>query len=915
MTELVIPGQQKLIYVIDYNNFIPKILLAELKQLDYQVKLFSTIQEFEAVFKQTKPDVIILDKDLEQGGDVSDDVCESTIARLRNDSFPPLFLISTRNDTKYRLAAARIGAARYFCRPVNTLKLIQTLDGLMDQLADSSSRVLIVDDDETLLKSLADSLISIDMCVECLSDPFLCLEILTEFKPDVIVLEVSMPQCSGIELAEVIRQDDVWTAVPIVFLTDSEDFFQHFPQAESLGDGFLVKPFSAQTFQNKMTNRANRAHRTSRLNKNLEHALRESQFQLTTMDLHELVSTANTKGQITGVNKKFCRVSGYSREELIGQNHRILKSGFHSPEFYQEMWKTISSGKVWHGTVCNRKKNGEKYWVESTIVPFLDEHGKPYKYVSARTDISALRRSEERLHRSQAFANIGTWDWNIKTGDLYWSDRIAPLFGCATEELEATYENFINAVHPDDRNKVSQAVINCVENGQEYNIEHRVLWPNGQVRWVHERGDVIRDNDSSAIHMLGVVIDIHERKLVEQRLIDAREEADNANLAKSQFLSSMSHELRTPMNAIMGYSQLLSIDFENPLSISQQENVDEISKAGGHLLNLINEILDLAKIETGHIGLSIDKVSLGSVLAESLLLIMPLAKNRGIEIKLLWDDLEITEQQLIEQPHVVSADFSRLKQVLLNLLSNAVKYNREYGKITIHCHMVNVKLIRLCITDTGEGINDEKQTQLFKAFNRLGFEKSEIEGTGIGLVITKNIIELMGGHIGVDSEPGRGSTFWIELASEDMPVKQKAMDIDNNMSSQLLNHERKSHYTVLYIEDNPANLRLVSQFLGRIPNFHTWTAPEPLFGLELAIEHNPDLILLDINLPGMDGFEVLKQLRAIERMHQTPVIAISANAMPTDIQKALNAGFDEYITKPINLKTLLKVVEDRLLGE
>jgi CheY-like chemotaxis protein/anti-sigma regulatory factor (Ser/Thr protein kinase) len=382
-----------------------------------------------------------------------------------------------------------------------------------------------------------------------------------------------------------------------------------------------------------------------------------------------------------------------------------------------------------------------------------------------------------------------------------------------------------------------------------------------------------------------------------------------ANRAKSEFLSSMSHELRTPMNAIMGFGQLMTMDFDTPLNESQKENVTEILKASNHLLELINEVLDLSKIEAGRIDLSIENVLLGDVLGESLQLILPLAQKRGISIKLIRDDNEITINDLAKSQSIVRADYTRLKQVILNFLSNAVKYNTEEGDIVIKCTKTDNKAIRISIRDTGSGLSDEQQEQLFTAFNRLGAENTDIEGTGIGLVITKNIIDLMGGELGVESEIGKGSTFWVELPVG-LDKSNKTDEIDQRIDSNISIEESRS---VLYIEDNPANLRLVTQLLGRIPNLEMRTAHEPLLGLELAKEYLPDLILLDINLPGIDGFEVLRRLREQDATKNIPVLAISANAMPKDIEKGLEVGFDDYITKPININHLLNAVEDRLV--
>jgi len=378
----------------------------------------------------------------------------------------------------------------------------------------------------------------------------------------------------------------------------------------------------------------------------------------------------------------------------------------------------------------------------------------------------------------------------------------------------------------------------------------------------------------------------------------------------------MSHELRTPMNAIMGFGQLLTMEKDPPLTESQHESVEEIIKAGDHLLILINEVLDLSRIESGRIDLSVETVVLGDVMNESLQLISPLAQKRGVEISASRNGVDLSLDELFLQKGSVRADRSRLRQVFLNLLSNAVKYNRKNGRIIIACHYPDNKsddsLVRISITDTGSGMTPEQQSQLFQSFNRLGAEQSDIEGTGIGLVITKNIVELMGGNIGVNSQKGKGSTFWVELPGDAMSQEQKIKTGGIKSMPEDVTAVIGKKHTVLYIEDNPANLRLVSQLLTRRANIHMWSAHEPLLGLELAEEHKPDLVLLDINLPGMDGFEVLKKLRQRESTRNTPVIAISANAMPKDIEKGLEAGFDDYITKPINIKAMLASVNEAL---
>lgn len=899
-------GNSNLIYLAEDDELFAADLIVKLEHDGFVVKHFIELDDFVKEFSIRVPSAIIMDVVFKEGGIAGAD----TITQLKKEngrSFPPVIFISVRDDIEARLAAVRAGTQRYFSKPFDTEQLSKTLSGLIERTVIKPYRVLCVDDDTNLLKYYETVLTGAGMEVKTVSNPLDTLDVLKEFKPDVTVLDVYMPQCNGTEIAQVIRQNDKWSLIPILFLSTEADLDKQLEILDLGGESFMLKPIESNHLIATITTKANISRRNHRINNDLKMALREHEFQVITSNQHNIVSTADITGRITSVNNNFCDISGYSREELIGQNHRLLKSNFHPDSFYQDMWKTISSGQVWHGVIANVNKSGETYWVESTIVPFIDDKGKPYKYVSARTDITTVVESEERLERSQDFANIGTWDWSIETGSLFWSDKIWPLFGYDKKVTETTYDNFMAAIHPDDRQMVGDAVMGCVEKGEDYNIEHRVIWPDGSTRWLHESGDVVLNKDGKPTHMLGVVQDITKRKNAEQAMIEAREDAETANRAKSEFLSSMSHELRTPMNAIMGFGQLLNMEGEQSFTDSQKENVTEILKASDHLLELINEVLDLSKIEAGRIDLSIEDVLLGGIISESLQLILPLADKQGISVKLLRGDIEISLDELINDTNIVRADHTRTKQVIINLLSNAVKYNSENGKITIQC-IKSDNNVRVSITDTGAGLNQEQQSQLFKAFDRLGAENTEIEGTGIGLVITQNIVQLMGGHIGVESEPGVGSTFWFELPNGLTEIESKHEDVPQSEYKENISEER----TVLYIEDNPANLRLVTQLLGRLPNIHMWSVHEPMLGFELAVQHNPDLILLDINLPGMNGYEVLKLLRQQKQLHDTPVIAISANAMPKDIERGLDAGFNDYITKPIDISKLLSTVESTL---
>ncbi len=395
---------------------------------------------------------------------------------------------------------------------------------------------------------------------------------------------------------------------------------------------------------------------------------------------------------------------------------------------------------------------------------------------------------------------------------------------------------------------------------------------------------------------------LYERAESEKILHAARKKSESANQAKSAFLSAMSHELRTPLNAILGFSQLLDDDPRKPLSVDQKCFVDHIFSGGQHLLELINDVLDFAKIEAGKVDLVIENLSAKAVLDECLSIIDVIASERAIKI-IIGDRFQTAAK--------VRADHTRFRQSLLNLLSNAVKYNCENGRITIDCHETLSRMLHISVTDTGDGIAEESLNELFEPFRRLKAEYTDIEGTGIGLTITKQLVERMGGRIGVDTEIGKGSTFWIELPLaegkiiDEATTRRKFDDDDRKLSLSFSG-------TVLYIEDNPASLKLVESIIGRIEGLSILSAQNAKSGIELAKSDAPDLIIVDINLPDMDGFSVLKELQRLKIANDTPIIALSANAMPEFIEKGIKAGFRNYLTKPINIETLVDLIEDVL---
>ncbi|WP_143752379.1 PAS domain-containing protein [Marinobacter guineae] len=1131
--------------------------------------------------------------------------------------------------------AVGAGARRFLAKPATSRMLADTCRelGISDLLATRS--VLVLEDRDAVHKTIHADLSKQSVQAIRANDANSLFDLLAKYKPDAVVISHCPCETNYTDLIGLLGFFPGSSGLPIILIAEEvQDSDLRKCLAQGRANLYCVDyPNLGQVILEQLSQRAEQKTPGGRV----YDILYEREQEHLALNHHAIVSKTNHQGQITEVNRRFCDISQYSEQELLGNNHRILKSGHHSPEFYRDLWKTISRGDVWQGEICNRAKDGTLYWVSSTIVPFLDNRKRPYQFIAIRKDITHVKKSEqyvelqsklaslvsevsagilsghwadapltllaalqplseflgvshisikvhqtdhilptwqrfttdastiptisisdtndtapleannqrfettlraneaeigslalyakasrltevfceqglinvlgnvvshslarwisefhqersrERLRRAQSFANIGTWEWNLDNDELFWTERVPMLFGYPEGDLETSFENFIEAIHPDDRDRVRQAIQASIEHDVPYQIEHRIIWPDGAVRWLLETGAVVRGTDGNAKQMLGVVEDItamHEtkqqlarqtallnmlhdsltafvlegkfrgtlnsmlRSLLEltdsefgflaevlftpgdvpflrvqaitdiswdpesaemysrvgtekfefhdldnmlgesirqreiitvsasqseglftglpnghpeirtllsvpvfigaelvgnfalanrrsgydasiieflrpfmatygviinsQRMLDMEEvnrksliraklRADQANRAKSEFLSSMSHELRTPLNAIQGFGQLLQSDPK--LNEDQQDSIGEVLSASTHLLALINEVLDLARIESGKLELSLENLPVSSVIHDALILIKHSAEQRGLTITTCG----------IDNFHV-TADWTRLKQALLNLLSNAVKYNRLNGSIEVEARRYQESWIDIRVSDTGNGIPESRFPDLFQPFNRLGAELSHIEGTGIGLSLTRQLVELMGGSMGVTSTVGKGSTFWIRLPAENRDTFTNGLPtLHSNPAPD--NSDENLHAgecTILYIEDNPANLKLVERIINRQPRFTLISATSASDGLRLASNYPPDLILVDINLPDMDGFSLLGKLKSVKHLCEKPMLALTANAMSDDMQRARNAGFDDYLTKPININELMNTLEKYL---
>ncbi|MBK8738870.1 MAG: PAS domain S-box protein [Betaproteobacteria bacterium] len=560
------------------------------------------------------------------------------------------------------------------------------------------------------------------------------------------------------------------------------------------------------------------------------------------------------------------------------------------------------------------RKDGTRFPAVVSVTALRDAQDAVIGYLligtdnTARKQVEAEQKKLDQRLRDQQFYTRSLIESNIDA--LMTTDprgiitdvnkQMEALTGCTRDELiGAPFKNYFT-----DPERAEAAIKRVLSEKKVTNYELTARARDGKKTVVSYNATTFYDRDRRLQGVFAAARDVTERKRLDQvlqeknvELESAKSTAEKANLAKSDFLSSMSHELRTPLGAILGFAQLMESGSPPPTT-SQKRSVDQILLAGWYLLELINEILDLALIESGKLSLSLEPISLAEVMDECQAMIEPQAQKRGISIAFPKFDI----------PYFVEADRTRAKQALINLLSNAIKYNKVGGTVVVDCIASGPGRIRICVKDTGEGLTPDKLSQLFQPFNRLGQEANNEEGTGIGLVVCKRLIELMGGAIGAESTVGKGSTFWIEMSLTAVPQPAAGAAEPAARAPAKAQASAKLR-TLLYVEDNPANLMLVEDLVARRPDIMLLTARDGNRGVEMSRASRPDVILMDINLPGISGIQAMRILAEDAATAHIPVVALSANAIPRDIEKGLEAGFFRYLTKPIRVSEFMDTLD------
>jgi len=604
------------------------------------------------------------------------------------------------------------------------------------------------------------------------------------------------------------------------------------------------------------------------------------------LDEHAIVSITDTQGKILFANDRFCRISGYAREELVGQNHRIVKSGRHPPEFFEALWQTVSSGKVWHGEVCNRAKDGREYWVAATIVPFLDNHLLPYEYIAIRTDITARKQAEaklaEQLHFSQQLMNAIPIP-------IYYKDTA----GCYLGVNRSFHETFVahkmkgclgktvaDLLMPDMARYQCEKDEELLRDGGTQSYEVRVMRVGDEERsYVYHKACLTRP-DGTVWGLIGAITDLTERYRWEEGLIEARDAAEAANQAKSDFLANMSHEIRTPMNGIIGMTDLA---LDTNLDDEQREYLQIVKSSAEALLTVINDILDFSKIEAGKLQVEHIGFDLRRTITETLKTLTLRAHQKGLEI--ICDIDAVVPVRVIGDP-------GRLRQILLNLVGNAIKFT-DTGQIVVTTRIEEsggeTSRIRISVRDSGIGIPADKLDHIFDAFSQADTSTTrKYGGTGLGLTISNRLVGLMGGRLWVESVMGQGSTFHFTLelgidASEPVPLAPAQL----------------AGKTVLVIDDNAVNREIFARQVSHWGMKPVLAASAEKAQAILAAPPWPDVMLLDVHMPGMDGFSFVEWAKSRPDIQGLPVIVLSSGPMRGDSDRCRELGVNAYFSKPI----------------
>lgn len=623
----------------------------------------------------------------------------------------------------------------------------------------------------------------------------------------------------------------------------------------------------------------------------------------------------NQLTQEFSIHGELCQQAGYGYDEVQTLNHiHQIRGLFHPDDLERSI--AIIRHHAKHNTPIHvsfrlLKKHGGHLWVTTMANSLRDENKIITDIIGVAFDASqlqvtqeALRTSELRLQRIMNACNDGIWEWDALNDRMECSERVLQHLGFHSyEEIALGAKNALQGwtrrIHAEDYQNFRQHIRKAYTEQVPFDVAYRIADKDGIYRWVRTRAHANYDELGQLVVVSGTNIDITEIKLAQERMQLARDQAESANQSKSKFLSGMSQELRAPMNSILGYAQLF--EFDANLTQRQRKNIREIRKAGEHLLQLIDDVLDLSKIESGNVNLTIESILVSEVVQDCVALSRPQAHQSGVTINIEVDDSE---------PLVADCDKVRLKQILLNLISNSIKYNRKSGWVSVKVFVHDERELCISVEDNGYGITSEKIKELFQPFNRLGAEKTAIEGSGVGLVITKSLVEMMGGDISVYSQKDVGSCFEIHLQRSVETEQKEVISLDSIIEQQReISLDVSQPKTILYIENNSSNARLMTKLFQHIHNIQLEVADEHLLGVYKARILQPDIVLIDMAGQIAENLEIIKILNDDQDTRDIPKMVFVTSTSAPEVKQLEQVGVVSLLSKPINVEQLISALQ------
>lgn len=909
------PGQRvaihtgKLIYLLDDDVVVTRFIGDRLQSYGYAVEIFNAIAEFERAISARKPEVVLMDMVTPEGG-----LAGALLVKKISDGYYgriPVFVLSARQDIESRLAAVRAGASRYFSKPVD-MQLLNNALGQVTGAVVEHFRIMIIDDDVFLTELYAEFLAAAGMEVVTLNDPAKALQQISVSPPDLVLLDVNMPGVSGLELGAVLRQFEEYSHIPIVFMTGEQDENKHLASMFLGGDDFVYKSvepeFLIAILQSRI--RKSRALKSGELQ--VRYAMRELQNYKLALDAHSIVSVTDALGNILEVNAKLVEVSGYSTAELLGRNHRMLKSGIHPETFYREMWQTISSGRVWQGQLKDRKKDGGYFWANATIAPLLNDFGLPERYIAVRTDITLIKNLEQqlqdertRLELAMDATRAGMWEWNLDSGLVYYSERYRMLLGLGS----GANVSWSAQIHEDDFPKVIVQLLDYLaEKTAYYSSEHRKRNDAGGWEWVLESGRAVEhDAHGELVRMVGTIQLINERKELEtlQKEMSLQLLKSSRMEAIGHLTGGVAHDFNNILGGMLGYAELAAsmLEREAPSLDKIKRYVHEIQSSGARASDLVEQMTLFSKLNPDDEGADVPAIWLKPIFKEVTgLLLASIPATIRLSFRLPENDLKVSMQAVY------------LHQLLLHLGIYARNAIGEYGDIEFSygsrvvdglvcascAQNIIGKFAEIAVRNSGDGIPVDRIHRIFTP------APGERPGEPVpDLSVVHSIVHALGGHVLLESAAGQGATVRILLPLADMPAAGGEGKAESPLEKQVL-----SGLHVMVVDDEHTMAAMLSEYLNLSgAEVTTFTQSREALRSFERLPDKFDLVVTDQTMPELTGMDMASQMLKLK-----PALPVILCTGFSEQQIDENSGIGLVMHKPLKMALLVENII-RLTGQ